>query len=65
MHPSDDDLLGSDEAARIIGVSRTTLRRLVDSRDIEPARTAPGGPHGSRLFKRSDVERIKSHRRAG
>jgi hypothetical protein len=58
----DDGRIGSADAARLIGVSRTTLRRLVKSHELEPVLTAPGGPHGSHVFKLDDVEHYRAER---
>ena len=53
-----DDLIGSVEAARLIGKSPRTIHRLVESGDLAPALTAPGGAHGAYLFRREDVEAL-------
>jgi excisionase family DNA binding protein len=62
MQQPDPDLIGSAEAARILGKSQRTVHRLVQSGDLTPAFTAPGGFAGAFLFKREDVERIVSER---
>lgn len=56
------DLIGSAEAARLLGRSPRTIHRLVESGDLVPALTAPGGFKGTFLFNRSDVERLASER---
>lgn len=59
MPPSKQpELIGSTEAARILGKSPRTVHRLVESGDLTPAMTAPGGRAGAFLFRRSDVEAI-------
>ena len=54
-----EDLIGTAEAARILGKSPRTVHRLVDSGDLTPALTAPGGRAGAYLFHRSDVEKLR------
>lgn len=56
------DLIGSAEAARILKRSQRTIHRLVESGELVPALTAPGGFAGAFLFNREDVERIASER---
>ena len=58
------DLIGSAEAARIIGCSQTTVGRLVEAGTLPVAVTAPGGAAGIRLFYRRDVERVAQERAA-
>lgn len=55
MAHSQDDLVGSAEAARLIERSQRTIHRLVDSGALVPVLTAPGGRHGAFVFRRSDV----------
>ena len=52
-----EDLIGTTEAARVIGKSPRTVHRLVESGELTPAMVAPGGHSGSFLFRRADVER--------
>lgn len=59
---SANDLIGSAEAARILGKSPRTVHRLVANGRLSPAQTAPGGPHGVWLYRRGDVERVKAQR---
>ena len=54
-----EDLIGTAEAARILGRSPRTVHRMVATGDLTPALTAPGGPSGSYLFRRTEIERIK------
>ena len=56
--PHTEDLIGTAEAARILGRSPRTVHRMVDAGDLTPALTAPGGPAGAYLFRRADVEKI-------
>lgn len=51
-----EDLIGTAEAARILGRSPRTVHRLVDSGDLTPVIKAPGGPAGTFLFRRADIE---------
>ena len=55
---TEHDLIGTAEAARLLGKSPRTVHRLVNSGDLKPALTAPGGYSGAYLFKRADVERL-------
>ena len=52
------ELIGSAEAARILGKSPRTVHRLVEAGNLTPAMTAPGGRAGAFLFRRSDVEAL-------
>ena len=54
----DEDLIGTAEAARVLGRSPRTVHRMVDAGDLIPALTAPGGPAGAYLFRRADVEKL-------
>lgn len=49
-----DDLIGTAELARELGVSPQTIYRRVKDGTIKPAMTAPGGQHGTWLFRRPD-----------
>lgn len=61
-HP--DDLIGSTEAARILGRSPRTIHRLVEADELTPAVVAPGGFAGAFLFRRADVEALLEARSA-
>lgn len=52
------DLIGSVEAARLLGRSPRTVHRLVESRELVPVVIAPGGFNGAYLFARADVEAL-------
>jgi hypothetical protein len=52
------ELIGSSEAAQLLGKSSRTVHRLVESGVLVPAMTAPGGAAGVFLFRRTDVERL-------
>lgn len=54
------DLIGSTEAAHILGKSPRTVHRLVAAGELEPVVTAPGGYAGTFLFRRSDIEAFKA-----
>ena len=65
MPHTEEPLIGTAEAARILGgVSHRTVHRLVESGDLTPAMTAPGGRAGAFLFDRADVERLAKVRAA-
>lgn len=55
---NDEDLIGTTEAARILGRSPRTVHRLVQAGELVPAYTAPGGPHGTYLFRLADLEAL-------
>ena len=59
-----DNLIGTAEAAKMLGKSHRTVHRLVEAGELVPVLTAPGGFKGAFLFKRSDVERLKAEREA-
>ena len=52
-----DDLIGTAELARELGVSPQTIYRRVREGAIKPAMTAPGGQHGTWLFRRPDKKK--------
>lgn len=56
-------LIGSDEAAKIAGVSRATFNRWVAAGRIAPAVAFPG-LRGARLFDPAEVERLAAERAA-
>jgi excisionase family DNA binding protein len=58
------DLIGSTEAARLLGKSPRTIHRMVDAGTLTPAMTAPGGRVGVYLFRRDDVEALLVERAA-
>lgn len=58
MPPTEEPLIGTAEAAQILGKSHRTIHRLVKSGDLKPAMTAPGGPAGVFLFRKADVEAL-------
>ena len=60
MPTSSDELIGSVEAAAILGKSPRTVHRLVKSGVLTPAMKAPGGFAGAFLFTRAEVERVKA-----
>jgi excisionase family DNA binding protein len=55
------NVIGSKEAAVILGVDRNTLNRWAAKGDI-PIAYKVEGETGSRLFNRSDIERIAKER---
>lgn len=54
------NLIGTAEVARLLGKSHRTVHRLVESGDLVPVLTAPGGFKGAFLFSREDVETLVS-----
>lgn len=52
-----DRLIGTAELARELGVSPQTIYRRVREGTIKPAMTAPGGQHGTWLFRRPENEK--------
>lgn len=58
------DLIGSQEAARLLGKSARTIHRLVSSGDLKPYTIAPGGYAGAYLFARADIEALLAERAA-
>lgn len=60
--PNDtDELIGTVEAAELLGVERSTLTRWVQLGRIAEATKLPGS-RGARLFRRSDVEALAADR---
>lgn len=57
MPHMEDDLIGTAEAARILGKSPRTVHRMVPN-DLRPAIVAPGGRAGVYMFRRADVEAL-------
>ena len=58
------DLIGTAEAASVLGVSHRTVHRLTRDGKLVRALTAPGGFAGAFLFHRADVERLAAQRSA-
>jgi citrate synthase len=54
---ADNPWMGADEAARLLGVSRTTLYAYVSRGYVRSQATA--GPSRERLYSRDDVERLR------
>jgi len=52
-----DDLIGAQEAADLLGLSRSQLHRQVIVVLVPVAFKSPG-QRGPRLFRRSDIERL-------
>lgn len=63
MSPN-ENIIGTAEAARILGKSHRTIHRLVEAGELTPVLTAPGGYAGTFLFDKADVERVRSQREA-
>lgn len=58
---SDHDLIGSGEAASILGVDKTTVIRWANKNRLTPVVRAPG-PYGAFLFSRQQVVQIAQRR---
>lgn len=58
MTTPDTPLIGTTEAARLLGKSPRTVHRLVKAGALAPAVIAPGGYSGAYLFRREDVEAL-------
>lgn len=58
MPHTNPPLIGTAEAARMLGKSPRTVHRLVATGDLTPAMTAPGGRVGVFLFRKADVEAL-------
>jgi hypothetical protein len=56
------DLVGSSEAARMLGRSPRFVHRLVIAGKLEPVVIAPGGFNGSFMFNRADIEALVAAR---
>lgn len=54
-HP---DLIGTAVTAQILNRSIRTVHRMVADGRLKPAMTGPGGPHGSWLFDRAEIEAL-------
>lgn len=52
------DLIGTVEAARVLGKSPRTVHRMVKAGTLTPAMKAPGGFAGAFLFTRTEVEAL-------
>ena len=55
---ANDELIGSTEAARLLGKSPRTVHRMVDAGLLIPVMTAPGGRAGVYLFNRADIKAL-------
>ena len=64
MTTETDALIGTAEAARLMGKSSRTIHRLVESGRLTPDVVAPGGYAGAFLFRRSVVEALKAEAEA-
>lgn len=61
MTDSPLDLVGTSDAAKILGVHPATVTRLVDSDQLKPAGQLGGGAF---VFNRADVEALAEKRAA-
>ena len=53
-----NDLIGSAEAAELLGIDRATISRWVAAGRLTPAGKIPGLT-GARMFHRKDVEALR------
>jgi excisionase family DNA binding protein len=51
-----EHLIGTAEAAQVLGKSTRTIYRMVNAGTLTPAMIAPGGNVGTYLFDRADIE---------
>ena len=51
-----EHLIGTAEAAQVLGKSTRTIYRMVNAGTLTPAMIAPGGNVGTYLSDRADVE---------
>ena len=51
-----EHLIGTAEAAQVLGKSTRTIYRMVNAGTLPPAMIAPGGNVGTYLFDRADIE---------
>lgn len=61
MEPSSKPLIGTPEAADILGVSSDTLIRMVARGDV-PMVQKLDGARGAYVFERAEVERVAAER---
>jgi DNA-binding transcriptional regulator YdaS (Cro superfamily) len=61
MHMTENDEVITEEAARILGVTPSTVSRMVARRTLTPSRKAPG-LRGAMWFRRADVETVAASR---
>lgn len=59
MTAQETDLVEAAEAARILGVERSTIRRYEERGRLTPADVRYEGLRRKPLFKRSDVEALR------
>lgn len=52
------DLIGTAEAAALLGIERSTLSRWVALGRLQPTYRLPG-PNGAMLYDRTDVEALR------
>lgn len=58
---TETDLVNSEEAARLLGINRSTINRWAKSGKL-PAVYEPATETGMRLFRREDVEAMPAKR---
>jgi predicted site-specific integrase-resolvase len=57
----DDDLIGTAEVTRILGVDKATVLRRIEAGKLTPAFKMPN-KNGAYLFRRADVEALAAQR---
>lgn len=60
-----EELLSWQAAARILGVSSPTLYKIVERKELTPARVQVLGSQKRRYFRRDEVEVLRDRRREG
>jgi excisionase family DNA binding protein len=61
MHMTDRDEVLTQEAARILGVSKATISRMVERGTLTPSRRV-SGIRGAMWFRRADIETVAASR---
>ncbi len=61
LTPMPNDLIGSAEACRILGVDKATITRWVTAGTLTPAHKLPG-LNGAYLFTRADINQLAAER---
>ena len=56
------NLIGTADAARILGCSHRTVHRMVEDGTLTPAHIANGGPAGIFLFHLTHIQKLAAKR---
>ncbi|MFE4469509.1 helix-turn-helix domain-containing protein [Leifsonia sp. NPDC056824] len=57
MEPTNNELIGTNEASKILNIDRTGVIRRVAAGELVPVQKLPG-TRGAYIFNRSDVEEL-------